>query len=147
MQVTDFLLHCDDRQYRSWWPGTHLQFHTVEGAPGQAGTVAYMDEWVGDRRFRLKGVVAEVIPGKRVVWQLVAWARLPARLILELEDDPTGVTLTHTIRAGFAGAGRVLDPLFALVLSEKFRRSMDEHAREEFARLGRLLAPPEPSAR
>ena len=138
-QVIDFLSSCTDEDYRRWWPGTHLRFHTIERRPGEVGNVVLMDEWIGTRRVRMKGVVTELIPGRKVVWQMKLLVKLPARLVLELEDSPTGVAITHTIRAGFAGIGRILDPLFRLYLSKTFERAMDDHARTEFPKLAEVL--------
>jgi uncharacterized protein YndB with AHSA1/START domain len=133
------MLHCTDEQYQAWWPGTHLAFHTVKGRPGQVGSVIYMDEYIGRRRLRMKGIVTEVVPGKRVVWQFKQIVRLPASLTLDAEDQVGGVTITHTIRAGFRGAGRILDPLLRLYFTAEFEQAMDEHARAEFPTLGAML--------
>ena len=49
------------------------------------------------------------------------------------------MTITHTIRAGFAGAGRILDPLLRIYLSESFTTAMDEHGKTEFPKLRDML--------
>jgi hypothetical protein len=98
-----------------------------------------MDERVGDRRVRMTGIVVEAKPGRRIVWQLKKGIRLPVWLLLELNDQGDGVTVVHTIRAGFSGLGRTLDPLFRLYFSDAFARTMDEHVRTEFPRLRDLL--------
>jgi hypothetical protein len=145
-QITDFLLHPNDEAYRRWWPGTHLSFHTSSGVPGSAGSVVQFDEFVGGRRFAMQGVVLEVCPGKRVVWQLKRGIALPAWLLLELEDHARGVTIKHTIRAGARGVWRIFDPLLRLFLTPRFCASMDDHARTEFRRLGELLSPGQPQS-
>jgi hypothetical protein len=98
-----------------------------------------MDELVGRRRLRLTGVLIESIPGRKLTWQLKKFVTLPAWLSLELEDDDRGVTITHTIRAGFEGIGRILDPLFRVYLSKQFTQAMDDHVRAEFPKLETLL--------
>ena len=81
-----------------------------------------------------------------MVWQLRALVRQPVHLELDLEDEPTGMRITHTIRAGLPGPGRLLDPLLRLYFSPTFARAMDGHVRMEFARLTALLAAaPSPS--
>ena len=137
--LVDFMLHCTDREYQAWWPGTHLAFHTIERRPGNVGNVVYMDEFVGKRRVRMTGVVTEVVPGKKLVWQFKKVLRLPAHLILEAADEENGVTITHTLQAGFRGIGRLLDPLLRIYFSEEFKKAMDEHARTEFPMLRKLL--------
>jgi len=135
-----FMLTATDREYRAWWPGVHLEFHPVRRSLGDVGTVVYMDEFVGPFRVRGTGVVVEAVPGKKIVWQMAWWVRLPVWLCLELEDDPRGVSITHTVRAGFAGFGRVLDPLLRCYLSRAFAAALDEHVKAEFPRLRDLLA-------
>jgi hypothetical protein len=145
-QVFDFLTNPDDESYRAWWPGTHLQLHIREaGGDDHVGDVIYMDEYVGKRRLRMSAVVTEAVPGKKLVWRFKRGIKLPARLDLELEDYDSGVAITHTIRAGFRGAGRVLDPVLKLVLSAGFARDMDHHARTEFPRLRDLLSEGRPA--
>ncbi len=139
LPIFNFLINPSDSAYQSWWPGTHLKFHTRYGTPGSIGSLVYMDEYVGKRRVRMTGVVTGAQPGKKITWQFKALIRLPIWLHLELEDDSRGVTVTHTIRAGIGGIGRVLDGLFRLYLSDDFAKAMDEHAKIEFPRLGALL--------
>ncbi|GEM_PF-6310934 len=49
-----------------------------------------MDEYVGLRRLRMAAIVVETEPGRRIVWQLKLWVRLPAWLRLELADQGDG---------------------------------------------------------
>lgn len=137
--IIDFLLNCTDREYQAWWRGTHLAFHTIERRPGNVGNVVYMDEFIGKRRVKMRGIVTEVVPGKKVVWQFKEIFRLPVRLLLKVDDDDEGVAITHTIQAGFKGMGRHLDPLFRIYFSDEFERAMDEHAKAEFLMLRDML--------
>ncbi len=138
-ELLDFMLNCTDQQYQTWWPGTHLAFHTVKRRPGDIGNIVYMDEYVGQRRIKMRGVVTHVIPGKKIVWQFKQLVRLPAWLILQTDNEDGGVTLTHTLQAGFKGIGSILDPLLRLYFSDGFARAMDEHAQTEFPMLGEML--------
>lgn len=140
-EIFDFLLDATDESYRRWWPGTHLRLHALKQGENHVGDVFYMDEYVGERRVRMQGVVVEAERGKRIVWRLERWGvLLPVRLTLELADRDGGVGLRHTIRAGFVGPGRILDPLFRIYFSGRFAGDMDEHARTEFSMLRDLLA-------
>lgn len=141
-QITDFLLNPRDDTYRAWWPGTHLQFHVIRPVPGDdhVGDLVWMDELVGSRRVSMAAEVVEAVPGARVVWRLRRWGvRLPIRVIVRLEADEAGVTLCHTIAAGWPGPGRILDPLWRHYFSASFADAMDEHARTEFRLLCDLL--------
>jgi uncharacterized protein YndB with AHSA1/START domain len=140
-EVFDFLANPSDREYQRWWPGVHLAFHTLSRADGHVGDVVFMDEYVGARRVRLAGVVVEAEPGKRLVWQFKAGIRLPVWLSLDLTDAGDRVSITHRIRAGWSGFGRVLDPLLRLYFTRGFAAAMDEHVRTEFQRLRERLHP------
>jgi hypothetical protein len=131
-QITEFLLDCSDERYQQWWPGTHLRLHPLARGRSHVGDEVLMDEYVGTRRVRMTGVVVEVIPGERIVWQLKKGVRLPVRLTLELADHDGGVELCHTITAGYRGVGRLLDPLLRLYFSPSFAAAMDTHVRAEF---------------
>jgi hypothetical protein len=98
-----------------------------------------MDEYVGRRHLRMAAVAVQAVPGRLLVWRLRRGVRLPARLILELDDRDGGVAVRHTIRAGFGGIGRVLDPLLRLYLSPAFAAALDDHVRTEFPMLADRL--------
>ena len=138
-EIFQYLANPTDEAYQEWWPHIHLQLHRLEHHADHVGDVIYMDEYVGTRRLRMKGIVVEALPGKRLVWQLKRVIRLPARLELQLTDYDGGVAITHTTRAGFSGAGRMLDPLVRLYFSEQFARALDEHVKTEFPLLRDLL--------
>jgi hypothetical protein len=138
--ISDFLLSCTDDDYQHWWPGTHIENHTTRRFPGNVGNLMYFDEYVGKRRLKFEGVVVKCIPGKEIVWQMKKVVRLPARLVLEFDDDDEGVVITHTIRAGFTGLGKLLDPLLRLYLTRGFEKDLEEHAHLEFPKLAEILS-------
>lgn len=138
-EIYDFLTHPNDRSYQRWWLGTHLQLHLVGGGDGGVGSEIHMDEYVGRQRVRLNAVVTEAVPGRRLVMRMKKLLRLPATLTLEFDDGAGGVRIVHTLRAGYAGPGRVLDPLLRLYFTPAFERAMDAHVRTEFAKLRELL--------
>lgn len=142
-EVTDFLLQGNDAAYQAWWPGVHLQLHPIAaGRADHIGDTVLMDELIGTRRVRMDAVVVAVEPGRKLVWQMKKRIRLPVWLTLELRDDIRGVTIRHTITAGWRGVGRLLDPLFRLYFSPAFAAAMDRHAHTEFPRLRELLHHP-----
>lgn len=59
--IADFLLHCTDRDYQHWWPGTHLAWRTKKQFPNEIGSVVYFDEYVGQRRLKLETLVVRYI--------------------------------------------------------------------------------------
>lgn len=139
-EVTEFLCRCTDAEYQSWWPGTHLRFHTARGEAGVLGAVVYMDEYVGAYRVRGHAVLRDHRPGERLLVQMV-WQRIPLPVFVDilLRDDPAGVTIRHEVRIGFAGIGALLDPIFGLGHGPDFAAALDAHVREEFPRLRDML--------
>jgi hypothetical protein len=139
-EILDYLLNCADHDYQRWWPGTHLAFHTIKRYPGDLGNEVYFDEYVGKRRLKFQGIVTEVTPGERIVWQMKMVVKLPAWLILECKKTHAGIRVLHTLMAGFTGIGRIFDPLLRAYLSKDFERDLELHAKTEFPKLAELLA-------
>lgn len=138
-EVTDFLLNPKDENYRKWWGGIHLEFHIIKSYPGHIGDIVYMDEFIGRHRVKMKGIVVNAIPGKLIIWQLKKIIKLPVRLSLKLEEDKDSVKITHTIRVGFGGIGKIFDPILGIYFSEDFKKAMDEHVKIEFQKLSDIL--------
>jgi hypothetical protein len=138
--VSNFMINCTDEAYQKWWPGTHLEFHTIKRYPDNLGNLVYFDEYVGSRRLKFKGIVISYVPGKEMVWQMKKAIKLPAFLKLLFEDTDKGVRIFHSLCAGFDGAGKILDPFLNLLLSQEFKKQLDEHAHIEFNKLGEILA-------
>ncbi len=140
-EIFDFLIDPTDREYQRWWPGTHLALHLLKQKPNNIGNVVYMDELIGKRRVKMTGIIIEAEPGKKIIWQVKKFIRLPIWLSLDLKDDRDGVTITHTIKAGFTGIGRILDVILRVYFSDEFTRAMDEHVKIEFPKLKEMLCP------
>jgi len=138
--ITHFLTTCSDADYQRWWPGTHLELHTVKGNPGSVGSLVYMDEYIGERRIQMTGRIMELVSGRRLVMQVKRRVMLPVWLKLTLKDDETGVLITHSIEAGYKGLGSLLDPIFRLLFSKAYAEALDDHVRKEFPMLRNLIS-------
>jgi len=138
-RVTDFFINCTDPDYQRWWEGTHLQFHTINRTEDVIGSLVYFDEYVGRHRLKFKGRITDYAPGKRIEYRMVRGLSLPAWLVLEFQDRPDGTDIVHTVKAGYQGIGKVLDPLIRLYLSDAFEEALNKHADTEFSRLADLL--------
>lgn len=44
LPILAFLIKLNDNACQRWWPGIHLEFHTVKQRSGHVGNVVYMDE-------------------------------------------------------------------------------------------------------
>ena len=119
---------------RSAHPVAHDQtpprYHRQRRLHGRVGRALQAESYRRGRR---------LLPGKKIVWQFKKGIRLPVWLSLTLEDDAAGVSVTHTVRAGFDGLGRILDPIFRVYFSAAFTAALDEHVKVEFPKLRELL--------
>ena len=61
-------------------------------------------------------------------------------MVLEFNDSDDGVVITHTLKVGFTGVGRLLDPILRLYLSTSFEKELEEHTKIEFTKLAAILA-------
>jgi len=138
-RVTDFFINCTDSDYQRWWEGTHLEFHTINRTTDGIGSLVYFDEYVGKHRLKFKGRITDHAAGKRIEYRMVRGLSLPARLVIEFQDRPYGVDIVHTVKAGYQGMGKILDPLIRLYLSDAFEKALNKHADTEFSKLGDLL--------
>ncbi len=139
-EITEFLATCDDEAFRRWWPGTHFRLHTVKGVRGTVGSVIVMEEMIGQRRVKVKCELVELVPGRKLVWQVRRpLFRLPVKLIFSLQDDGSGVEVEHAIEVGYQGAGAVLDSLLRLLFPPRFAADKDEHVRTELPKLKAML--------
>ncbi|HEU5474931.1 MAG TPA: hypothetical protein VFV67_30175 [Actinophytocola sp.] len=145
LSITEFLLNCTDERYQQWWPGTHRRFHVRTQGREHLGDTVFMEEYIGNRHVRMAGTVVDVVPGRRIVWQLKRVVRLPVWLTLELTDRDGAVAIRHTIRAGYTGVGRLLDPLLRLYFTAEFTRAMDDHVHTEFPLLRDRILDPGPA--
>jgi hypothetical protein len=138
--ILEFFLNCTDQEYQNWWKGTHLAFHTIKRTTNNLGNLVLFDEYVGRFRLRFTGVVTEIIPGQKLVYQIRKVVKLPAWLTLEFENNQDGIKIIHTITAGFNGVGRIFDPILKLVLTNRFAQEMEKHAQVEFQKLAEILS-------
>ena len=137
-EITDFLLNPNNENYNKWWRGTHLELHVLKSFPDHVGDIVYMDEFVGKRRVKMKGLVEEAVPGRLIVWRLKSIIRLPVRLLLKLDDNNGGVKITHITEVGFRGVGKMLDQVLKIYFSRSFEKAMNEHVKVEFERFKEL---------
>jgi hypothetical protein len=138
--IADYFLNCTDEEYQKWWEGTHLSFHTLERHPGDLGNLVTFDEYVGSRRLKFVGKVIDIIPGRKLVWQMKKVVSLPGWLTLEFEDREDAVKITHILAVGLEGIGKIFDPLLKIVFSKKFEMELENHAQIEFHKLAKILS-------
>lgn len=139
-KISDYVMNCTNEEYQKWWPGTHLTFSIKKKYPGDLGNQLYFDEYIGKRRLKLDVTVVENKPGEKIVWQIRKIFNLPAWLIISFTKEGPNLIITHIIRAGFNGIGKVFDPILSIYLSRSFEKEMEEHAHYEFKKLAKMVS-------
>lgn len=158
----DYMIVPPAHDFQAWWPGTHLVSRVLRrgvgptGEPNDVGTVVYLEQMIGPFHVRETAEIVEAIPGRSFTRRIfVVGIRLPIFITFDLEDTADGVTITHTIRAGWRGFRRILDPLFRLYFTKAFAAALDEHLLTEYVLLREVARPaaepvaaaPRPAAR
>lgn len=143
----DFMIVPTASEFQTWWPGTHLvskvlrQGVAADGKPSDIGTRIYLEQMIGPFRVRETADIIAATPGRSFTRQVIIGMRLPIFITFDLEDDADGVVITHTIRAGWSGVRRILDPLFRLYFTAAFAAALDEHLLIEYELLRDVVRP------
>jgi len=68
-KVFDFFLQIvDDASYRAWHPADHVAFRWIKGKPWEKGSVAYAEEYIHGKLHKLKFLITEVVPNRRIAF-------------------------------------------------------------------------------
>lgn len=142
--VIHFLLTMDDKDYKGWWPGTHLKCvrkkHRFYKHEPFLGDIVYTKEKLGSLTVPLAGMVISVVPERQITWQALLFGmRIPGALQVSVEDAEGGVKVRHSVIIGYDGIGKVFDPIIKLFIPEALVKTIDEHARIEFSMLRDVL--------
>jgi hypothetical protein len=138
-KIIDFMITCTDAEYNNWWPGTHISFHELIHKPDIIGSSVYFDEFVGPIRLKFHAIISNYIPDKLIAWQMKKLILLPAKLILQTEQQNNDVILKHSLLIGFKGILSILDPIIKVFIPKNLEAELNEHARHEFGILPEIL--------
>jgi len=141
-QFYDFMINPNDKKYSEWWAEEHLQFHiTKKGDKYHLGDYVYFDEYLGSkRRLKFHAVVAVADKPNKIMWQMkVIGLKTPFYVILGLINKTDGVYVSHELRLGYSGLGRVFDPFIKLYFNKSFRAVLENHCNTEWDKLADYL--------
>jgi len=137
-KIFEFLLQIvDDASYQAWHPEDHVAFRWIRGEPWQPGSVACAAEYIHGKLHKLKFVIKEVVPNRKIEW--VPASRLlriyvPRNtLLIEPRDGSCVFTASGVLRVG-----RLLKLLAGNRL-EQGLSSVRKHMKEEGENLKRIL--------
>ena len=132
-----FLQIVDDASYRAWHPEDHVAFRCIKGEPCQEGSVVYAEEYIHGKLHKLKFLVKEVVPNRKI--EFVPLARLlriyfPRNtFLIEPRDGSCMFTASCLLRVGR------LVKLLARKKLERGLSSVRKHMKEEAENLKRIL--------
>ena len=137
-RIFGFFLHIvDDASYRAWHPQDHVAFRLIRGQPCRPGSVVYAEERIHGRRHKLKFLVKEVVPNRKI--EFVPLSRLlriyfPRNtFLIEARDRSCVFTASSVVRVGH------LVKLLARNRLEQGLASARRHMREEGENMKRIL--------
>jgi len=137
----NFMINPPAEVYAKWLPEEHYEFHIVKHSNNSpVDDLIYFDQNIGNKyRLKLYGIIREAHNPNRIVFQMRKFRlNLPGYLELEFLDSPEGLLLTETLRIGFRGIGKVLDPFIRLV-AKGFIKELNEHHKREWLNLSEIL--------
>ena len=138
----DFMVAPPPKVYAHWLPAEHHEFHLVKrGKETPVGDLVYFDQHIGSKhRLKFHAITRIANRPKRIVFQMRKLGlNLPGYLKLSFTDTAEGLLLTETIRIGFKGFGKILDPFIRLAFNQSFFREMNAHHKREWANLAEVL--------
>lgn len=134
-KIWDFFTNLE-KNYKSWHPRDHILFKWTGGKPMETGSSWYGEELVMGRLFKLKGVIGEVIPYRKIVFKY----SFPVSLLspwFEWLIEPSGSISVFTARS-YIRAGNLFRKLARKEMEIKILMH-NRHTGEEGENLKKLL--------
>jgi hypothetical protein len=106
------------------------------------GDLIYYDQHIGQKhRMKFYAITRTADRPNRVVFQMRKFGiNLLGYLDLYFSGTAGGLDLTETIRIGFSGFGKLIDPFIKLVYSNLFFKELNGHHKREWAKLAEILS-------
>jgi uncharacterized protein YndB with AHSA1/START domain len=134
-KIWDFFTNLE-KNYKIWHPKDHILFKWTKGKPMEKGSSWYGEEFVMGRLFKLKGIIGEVIPYRKIVFKYSFPVSLVApwfEWLIEPRDSSSVFTTRSYLRAGY---------LFRKLARKEIETKIlmhNRHTREEGENLKKIL--------
>ena len=138
----DFMVAPPPEVYARWLPDEHHEFHVAKrGKETPVGDLIYFDQHISPKyRLKIHAIIRIANKPSRVVFQMrKLGVNLPGHLELAFIDTAEGLLLTETIRIGFSGFGKILDPVIRVAFNKSFFKEMNAHHKREWVNLAEIL--------
>ena len=93
-KIWEFFINLD-KNYKKWHPEAHVEFKWTKGKPMETGSYWYAEETFEGYAKKIKGVIGDVIPNRRIVFK----CSFPVTLIspgFEWHIEPKGSNTVFT---------------------------------------------------
>ena len=138
----EFMINPPPETYARWLPGEHHEFHIVKHSKAPPiGDLIFFDQHIS-KKHRLTFYAVTIIADKtnHVLYQMRKFGiNLPGYLDLRFQETTEGLLLTETIRVGFNGIGKIIDPILRLFFNKSFFIAMNGHHKREWENLAEIL--------
>ena len=141
-QFFEFMVDPPPEVYANWLPDEHHKFHVVKHSETTpVGDLIYFDQHISPRhRLRFHAIIRVADKPNKLVFQMrKLGVSLPGYLELEFRDTLEGLLLIETVRVGFGGIGKALDPVIGIVFNKRFFEALDGHHKREWDDLAKIL--------
>ena len=138
----DFMVNPPPEIYRYWLPKEHHEFHVVKRSKNSpVSDLIYFDQHISPKhRLNFYAVIRLAKKPNRIIYQMQKFGiNIPGYLDLKFTDTADGLMLTETIRIGFGGIGKALDPFIRIVFNKAFFEAMNGHHKREWTNLANIL--------
>jgi hypothetical protein len=127
----------DDASYRAWHPHDHVTMRWTKGSPWQEGSVAYAEEYLGGKLYKLNSVVTKVAPNREIEYVPVSrfMRRYAPKNTFSIEPKDTSCVFTATVHIRVP----LLLRLLAKKSVERGLASVRKHMKEEGENLKKIL--------
>ena len=129
----EFMVDPPAEVYKNWLPEEHNQFHIVRHSDNSPiNDLIYFDQNIGNKyRLKFHAITRKAKKPNHIAFQMRKFGvNLPGYLELDFLDTDEGLELTETLRIGFNGPGKVLDPLIKMFAKGFFKELIEHHKRE-----------------
>ena len=134
-KIWDFFKNIE-QNYTTWHSDDHVKFHWTKGKSLNEGSTIYSEQYVMGKITKYKGMVAEIIPNRKITFKFI----YPVSLIspkIEWLIEPKGSNTVFTAIT-YMRAGHLYKKLFKKGM-KNIIEAHDKHVAEEGENLKKIL--------
>ena len=134
-KIWEFFVNLD-KNYTIWHPEDHVLFKWTKGEPLKEGTTFYAKQYVKGKLTKYKGICAEIIPNRKIVFKFA----FPISLVspkVEWQIEPKGSSCIFTAIT-YMRFGKFFQKMFKKHIKDNIKLH-DKHVGAEGTNLKKIL--------